>query len=561
MRLETFFEKFELICEAPDAVSKMRELILESAIRGKLVPQSASDEPAAELIKRMANTQTGAMRKQAVLPPVGDDAYLRIPTGWAWTRLGNTGRIFNGDSVSESGKAELAKVENGLPFIATKDVGYGRDALVYDNGLSVPIGDPRFNVARAKAVLICAEGGSAGRKIGVTDRDICFGNKLYANEVREGVNHRYIFYVYQAPTFFGQFAARMTGIIGGIARSEFLALPIPLPPEEEQRRIVAEVDKLMALCDQLEAQLQERQTQHVALARASLARFADAPNPSDLDFLFHDAYSIEPADLRRTVFTLGVQGKLIAQDSNDETGDTIIARIAKTVTVQGADDETASTALKPVDQQEIPFSLPATWSWARLGTVAIIKHGFAFQSESFTSDPTPFVVTTPGNFYERGGFRDRGSKTKYYRGSVPSEFVLQARDLIIPMTEQAPGLLGSPAFIPDDGRTYLHNQRLGKITFHSDSIDPEFAFWFFNTAFFRGELARTCTGMKVRHTSPRRILAVPFPICAITEQRRIVEKIEGLMTLVDKLDTQIAASRTVSKNLLAATFAELSLQA
>ena len=98
----------------------------------------------------------------------------------------------------------------------------GQITAVYENGLRVPLDDPNFKVAHANAVLICAEGGSAGRKIGITDRAICFGNKLYANEVWAGIDHRYIFYVYQSPTFFKEFASRMTGIIGGIARSEFI---------------------------------------------------------------------------------------------------------------------------------------------------------------------------------------------------------------------------------------------------------------------------------------------------------------------------------------------------
>lgn len=205
MTLDTFFEKFDLFAYAPDAVTKMRELIVELAIRGKLVTHDPSDEPASALLRRMETlsiVDTEQSRKQSTLPPVGNDAYFQVPSGWQWTRLGNIGRIFNGNSVSEIGKSELAKVEDGLPFIATKDVGYGRDALVYDNGLKVPLGDSRFKVACAKAVLICAEGGSAGKKIGITDRDICFGNKLYASEVREGIHHRYIFYVYQAPSFF-----------------------------------------------------------------------------------------------------------------------------------------------------------------------------------------------------------------------------------------------------------------------------------------------------------------------------------------------------------------------
>ena len=95
-------------------------------------------------------------------------------------------------------------------------------------------------------------------------------------------------------------------------------VPIPLPPLAEQKRIVAKVDELMALCDRLEAQQQERETRHAALARASLARFADAPTPANLQFLFHPSYAIPPADLRKSILTLAVQGKLVPQDPNDE---------------------------------------------------------------------------------------------------------------------------------------------------------------------------------------------------------------------------------------------------
>jgi type I restriction enzyme S subunit len=552
MKLEKFFEKFEIFADAPEAVAKMRELILESALRGKLVSQDARDEPASLLVRKLEAQLSASGSKQLVLPPVGDDAYLRLPAGWAWTRLGNTGRIFNGDSVSEIGKVELAKVEEGLPFIATKDVGYGRDSLAYDNGLKVPIGDRRFKVARANAVLICAEGGSAGRKIGLCDRDICFGNKLFANEVREGLDHRFIFYVYQAPSFFKEFAARMTGIIGGIARSDFLSLPIPMPPLAEQKRIVAKVDELMVLCDQLEAQQQARETQQAALARASLARFADAPTPANLHLLFHKSYAIPPADLRKSIITLAVQGKLVPQDSNDESAEEILR-----VVTAGPFSSDSINAEEPAEESEVPFSLPSSWKWIRLRNVASIKHGYAFSSELFTTEPTGFVLTTPGNFYESGGFRDRGANTKYYKGEVPPAFVFQPGDLIIPMTEQAAGLLGSPAFIPDDGNTYLHNQRLGKLEMSCDEVAPAFVYWFFNSEFFRSELARTCTGMKVRHTSPKRILNVPFPLCPLAEQRRIVAKVSELMALVDALETHLATAHKAGSQLIDATVAEL----
>ncbi len=106
-------------------------------------------------------------------------------------------------------------------------------------------------------------------------------------------------------------------------------LLVIVPPLAEQKRIVAKVNELMALCDRLEAQQQERETRHAALARASLARFADAPTPANLNLIFHSSYSIPPADLRKSILTLAVQGKLVPQDPNDEPAAGLISEIAE----------------------------------------------------------------------------------------------------------------------------------------------------------------------------------------------------------------------------------------
>jgi len=128
---------------------------------------------------------------------------------------------------------------------------------------------------------------------------------------------------------------------------------------------------------------------------------------------------------------------------------------------------------------------------------------------------------------------------------------------IIPMTEQAPGLLGSPAFIPDDGRTYVHNQRLGKLHLYSDSIAPEFVFWFFNSSYFRDQLAKTCTGTTVRHTSPSKVLKVLFPVCSLAEQRRIVAKVDELKRLCDDMEAKLKQSRVDAESLLSASLESL----
>ena len=106
-----------------------------------------------------------------------------------------------------------------------------------------------------------------------------------------------------------------------------------------------------------------------------------------------------------------------------------------------------------------------SWREIRLGDAIHVKHGFAFKSRYFT-DSGNLIVLTPGNFHEEGRFRLRPEKDRAYAGDVPDGYVLTADDLIVAMTEQGPGLLGSSAWIPESDR-YLHNQRLGLV----DSID------------------------------------------------------------------------------------------
>lgn len=552
MTLETFFEKFDQFADAPDAVEKMRELILESAIRGKLVPHNASAEPASELLKRIASAQAGPVRKQAALPPVGEDAYLLIPPGWEWTRLGNTGRIFNGDSVSESGKAELAKVEDGLPFIATKDVGYGRAALVYDNGLKVPLRDPRFKVARANAVLICAEGGSAGRKIGVTDRDICFGNKLYANEVWQGIHHRYVFYVYQAPTFFKEFVARMTGIIGGIARSEFLSLPFPLPPLAEQERIVAKVDELMALCDRLEAQQQERETRHAALARASLARFADAPTPANLPFLFHPSYAIPPADLRKSILTLAVQGKLVPQDPNDEPAQGLLARIRSEKKRLAARKVIGRDKEWPLNEELQPtFELPASWVFSTLAEIGLINpRNDADDDLDASFVPMKLIsaeLREPHGHEIRKWAEIKTGFTHFAEGDV-------SLAKITPCFENGKSaVMRNLASGIGSGTTELHVVR-------PMFVEADYILIFLKSWLFVKAGIPKMTGTAGQKRVPTSYFAAsPFPLPPLAEQRRIVAKVEQLMALVGALETQLTASRTIGADLMEAVVAELTV--
>lgn len=165
-------------------------------------------------------------------------------------------------------------------------------------------------------------------------------------------------------------------------------------------------------------------------------------------------------------------------------------------------------------------NVPRHWEEVPLKVLFGLKHGYAFDGEAF-SDSGKYVLLTPGNFHEKGGFRPKVPEKFYVGKDIPPEFVLQGGQLLLAMTEQAPGLLGSALFVPE-GMSYLHNQRLGLVhKVRSDKALEQYLFHVFNSSQFRTEVSLSSTGSKVRHTSPDRILSVKVFLPPLCEQKEI----------------------------------------
>lgn len=172
---------------------------------------------------------------------------------------------------------------------------------------------------------------------------------------------------------------------------------------------------------------------------------------------------------------------------------------------------------EPQKQTEIG-SVPESWEVVELGTFFQIKHGFAFDGKFFKPSGD-FILMTPGHFHEEGGFRDQGERTKYFTGEIPRDYVLAKDNLVVAMTEQTSGLLGSAAFVPEGDR-YLHNQRLGLIVdLNTKRLSECFLFNIFNHPHLRVEVAKTSTGSKVKHTSPTKLRAVKIGIPPTLEEQ------------------------------------------
>lgn len=331
-------QHFDTVFSSPDGIAKLRELILTLAMQGKLVEQNPDDPSASELLRAIEKekkhfVKVGKIKKPKALPTIEQaDAPYALPKGLIWTRLGNIGNIFNGNSINAIEKETKYAGANGLPYIATKDVGYGLDELDYKNGIYIPESEEKFKIAHQGAVLICAEGGSAGKKCGIAEQDVCFGNKLFANEPYGGISSKYILYLYLSPLFRAAFAGAMAGIIGGVSIAKFMELPIPIPPLREQHRIVTRIDQLMGRCDEMERLKKSLDERRIAVNLSAIRKLLDDDFDVGRSFIeqnFFQLYSVKEnvAELRKAILQLAVMGRLVPQDPSAQSADWLLKEI------------------------------------------------------------------------------------------------------------------------------------------------------------------------------------------------------------------------------------------
>ncbi len=220
-----------------------------------------------------------------------------IPDNWTWIRLNSFANIYNGNSINETEKIRKYTNVKGRSFIATKDVHFNR-TIDYENGVKIPENETKFRIAPANKILLCIEGGSAGRKIAFTNKEVCFGNKLACFNTFT-INDLYLYNILQTATFLELFKSSLTGIIGGVSINTLKSFLVPLPPLEEQQRIVDKIcfiEPLLEKYDSIEKKL------------------------SGLEAEF-------PEKLKKSILQFAIEGKLVKQDPNDEPASVLLERI------------------------------------------------------------------------------------------------------------------------------------------------------------------------------------------------------------------------------------------
>ncbi|EFY3621218.1 restriction endonuclease subunit S [Shigella flexneri] len=346
-------------------IKKLRELILELAVRGKLVPQDPNDEPASDLLKRIAAEKAelvkqGKIKKQKPLPEISEEEKpFELPEGWEWVHLpdiycsiSESSRKIKSSEILPEGKYPV--IEQSQEFIS----GYCNNEclLIKLNNPVIVFGDHTRNIKFIDFdFVVGADGVKILSPISICERFFFWQLRSFKLDVRGYARH---FKVLNSCLF-------------------------ALPPIAEQERIVEKVSSLMSLCDQLEQQSLTSLDAHQQLVETLLGTLTDSQNTAELaenwarisehfDTLFTTEASVDA--LKQTILQLAVMGKLVPQDPNDEPASELLKRIAQEKAQLVKEGKIKKQKpLPPISDEEKPFELPEGWEWCRIGNIVNIK--------------------------------------------------------------------------------------------------------------------------------------------------------------------------------------------
>lgn len=361
-------------------IKKLRELILELAVRGKLVPQDPNDEPASVLLKRIAAEKAelvkqGKIKKPKPLPEISEEEKpFELPEGWEWTRLGfisNYGfcdKAEPEDVTPDTWILELEDIEKVTSKLLHKVTFAERPFKSSKNRFSQ--GDVLYGKLRPyldKVIVANEPGVCTTEIIPITS----YGN-IYPEFLR---------LLLKAPNFIIYANSSTHGMnLPRLGTEKAQLAVVELAPIQEQLRIVSRVNKLMSLCDQLEQHSLTSLDAHQQLVETLLTTLTDSQNADELaenwarisehfDTLFTTEASINA--LKQTILQLAVMGKLVPQDPNDEPASELLKRIAQEKAQLVKDGKIKKQKpLPPIGDGEKPFELPDGWVWSRLDHIA-----------------------------------------------------------------------------------------------------------------------------------------------------------------------------------------------
>ncbi|SDQ58415.1 type I restriction enzyme, S subunit [Pseudomonas sp. UC 17F4] len=571
---ELLTNNLPLLAGAPNGIKKLRELILELAVRGKLVPQDPNDEPASELLKRISEEKArlvaeGKIKKRKPLTEIYEEAQrLELPAGWEWSSLAQVSFVNPRNAAADS--LEVSFVP--MTFIGTRfDDQHAQEPRLWGE---VKQGFTHFaegDIGVAK-ITPCFENSKAcvfsnlvnGLGAGTTELHI-------VRPVTGTLDPRYVLAYLKSPQFLLVGETKMTGTAGQkrLPKDFVEENPFPLPPLAEQHRIVAKVDELMALCDRLEAQQADAENAHAQLVQALLDSLTQASDATDfavswqrLAENFHTLFTNEFAidALKKALLHLAVTGKLVPQDLTEEPASELLKR------VEGEKQRLVAEGVmkkhKPLVEfrtGDIKLELPTAWKWVPLLDITTgMDSGWspACLGNSSPSDDVWGVLKTTA--VQVMSYLEHENKELPSHLEPRPEAEAKVGDILFtragPMNRVGISCLVEstrPKLMISDKIIRFHPVELG--------IYGRFIALCLNAGETAKYLEQAKSGMAASQVniSQEKLRMAPIPLAPLLEQHRIVEKVDQLINLCDTLKQRINVARSKQTELLNAVMAQV----
>lgn len=563
-----------LLADAPKGIQKLRELILELALRGKLVPQDPNEEPASELLKRIAKEKTrraakGSARKQKLVAEISDkDKPFEVPKSWEWVSLRELGLVGSSSRVHQKDWQA-----SGVPFYRAREIvrlskdGYVDNELFISEALYLELSAgglvPEFGDIMLTGV------GTIGVPYRVREFD-----RFYFKDASVLIfkSHLEEYLDYLLKYFVSRFwveaihAESMGTTVHTLTIARANELLCPLPPVAEQRRIVAKVDELMVLCDRLEAQQADAEFAHLHLVQTlldSLTQAADVGNfaasweliSKHFHTLFTTEFSVDV--LKQALLQLAVMGKLVPQESDDDPAMNLVVRIQ----VQKRRYLTACAGRKQKDLScdvlpKPPYQVPAGWEWQRVDDVLHVTGGITLgrklEGRILVSKPYLRVANVQRWHLEL----DQVKQVEVPEDEV-EKYLLRNGDLLI--TEGGDwDKVGRTTIWRDELPECLHQNHVFRARAFVAELESRWVEMYLNSPFardyFAGSSKQTTNLASINMTQLR---ACAFPLPPIAEQQRIIAKFDQLMVLCDQLKSGLAAATVLNEQVAGAVIAKV----
>ncbi|OQX38207.1 MAG: restriction endonuclease subunit S [Oceanospirillales bacterium LUC14_002_19_P2] len=520
-------------------IKKLRELILELAVRGKLVPQNPEDEPASKLLESIAAEKAwlvkeGKIKKQKPLPPIGEDEIpAELPSGWGYVRLGDVINVLNGRAYK---KHEM--LQEGTPLLRVGNL-FTSNEWYYSN-LEL---EPEKYIDNGD--LIYAWSASFGPFIWNSGKAIYHYHIWKLDLFDEpSLSKQYLYNYLLAIT--EHIKASGSGIaMIHMTKERMEKLVLPIPPLQEQHRIVAKVDELMALCDQIEQQTEASLSAHTTLVENLLATLTSSANAEELEHnwqriashfttLFTTEASID--QLKQTILQLAVMGKLVPQDPNDEPAAKLLERIAteKAQLVKEGKIK-KQKALPPIGEDEKPFELPDGWEWCRLAELVTIRGGKRVSNGyKLLREPTPYIYIRVADM--KGGTID-DSDIHYIDSQMRqkiSQYIITKDDIYMTIV----GTIGKCGLVPDKFDQMNLTENAARLT-PSAELSNSFLYKCLDSDFCQNQFIDKTKQVGVQKMALNRLASTLIPLPPKTEALNIEKKVDQLMTLCDQIKTHL----------------------